>query len=231
METIHAEHVQKADRLASELSAHKADVKALKAENTVLKDSTLVGEKQREIEEMKAEHDETLLLLREMGQKLEGAVSDRDQLAERLADDDKLIEQRTADKVVAEREKLRTLETKMASLSARTADDAAKYRELEVEKNYLSNEVDDLTNWKAVYESGHGLQELARHQRSLKGIDALLYHPLPPSLSSSSSLYFLHHSFSLFSATHFLRYLYSLHPTSSYVIHTSPSHPFYDLYP
>lgn len=169
VETIHTEHVLKTDRLTSELSAHKAEVKVLKAENAVLKDSTLVGEKQREIEEMKAEHEETLLLLREMGQKLEGAVSDRDQLAERLADDDKLIEQRTADKVVAEREKLRTVEGKMTSLSARTSEDAAKYRELEVEKNNLSNEVDDLTNWKAVYEAGHGMQELARQQRSLKG--------------------------------------------------------------
>ena len=175
VETIHAEHVQKTDRLTSELLAHKADVKALRAENAVLKDSTLVGEKQREIEEMKAEHEETLLLLREMGQKLEGAINDRDQLAERLSDDDKVIEQRTADKVVAEREKLRTVEGKMTSLTERTSEDAAKYRELEAEKNLLSNEVDDLTNWKAVYESGHGMQELARQQRILKGALALLF--------------------------------------------------------
>jgi chromosome segregation ATPase len=192
VETIHAEHVQKTDRLTSELLAHKADVKALRAENAVLKDSTLVGEKQREIEEMKAEHEETLLLLREMGQKLEGAINDRDQLAERLSDDDKVIEQRTADKVVAEREKLRTVEGKMTSLTERTSEDAAKYRELEAEKNLLSNEVDDLTNWKAVYESGHGMQELARQQRILKGALALLF--------SSSIILDLLLSFSIFFA-------------------------------
>lgn len=169
IEELHVEHMQAMDRMSSELSAHKADLKALKLENATLKDSTMVGEKQREIEELKEEHEESLLLLREMGQKLEGAVSDRDQLAEKLTDEDKFIEQRTANKVVAEREKLRALEIQMAAVASRTAEDAAKYRELEVEKNFLSNEVDDLTNWKAVYESGHGLQELARNQRSLKG--------------------------------------------------------------
>ena len=134
-----------------------------------MKDSTLIGEKQREIEMLRSDHVETLDLLKELGVKLEGAISDRDQLAEALAADDKQIDQRTADKVVQEREKLKILEIKMASLIQRTSEDAARYQELEVEKNYLSNEVDDLTNWKSVYESEHGLQELARNQRSLKG--------------------------------------------------------------
>ena len=174
IETQHQDHTQKVDRLSNDLATIRIEMKALKQENAVLKDSTLIGEKQREIEALHAEHDETLLLLRELSHKLEGAVSDRDQLAERLSEDDKLIDQRTADRVVAEREKLRALESKMQSLTLRTSEDAAKYRELEVEKNYLSNEVDDLTNWKAVYESGHGLQELARNQRSLKGEMSLL---------------------------------------------------------
>ena len=163
------EHIQKVDRLTSDLNLQKADNKALRNENAVLKDSTLIGEKQREIELLRADHAETLDLLKELGQKLEGALADRDQLAEALAADDKQIDQRTADKVVQEREKLKNLEAKMAALTQRTSEDAAKYRELEVEKNFLSNEVDDLTNWKAIYESEHGLQELARNQRSLKG--------------------------------------------------------------
>lgn len=157
------------DRLTSDLNLQKADNKALRSENAVLKDSTLIGEKQREIELLRADHAETLDLLKELGQKLEGALADRDQLAEALAADDKQIDQRTADKVVQEREKLKNLEAKMAALTQRTSEDAAKYKELEVEKNFLSNEVDDLTNWKSIYESEHGLQELARNQRSLKG--------------------------------------------------------------
>lgn len=157
------------DRLTSDLNLQKADIKSLRGENAVLKDSTLVGEKEREIEMLRSDHVETLDLLKELGVKLEGAISDRDQLAEALAADDLQKDQRTADKVVQEREKLKILEIKMASLLQRTSEDAAKYLELEVEKNYLSNEVDDLTNWKSVYESEHGLQELARNQRSLKG--------------------------------------------------------------
>ena len=196
---IHAEHVQKVDRLTSDLNLQKADIKSLRGENTVLKDSTLIGEKQREIEMLRSDHVETLDLLKELGVKLEGAISDRDQLAEALAADDKQIDQRTADKVVQEREKFKILEIKMASLIQRTSEDAAKYLELEVEKNYLSNEVDDLTNWKSVYESEHGLQELARNQRSLKGegyytssvfiIFQISYHPIPSDLSSSSLPY------------------------------------------
>lgn len=171
VEVLHQDHTQKVDKLSSDLNSIRKEIKALKAENAVLKDSTLIGEKQREIEALHSEHEESLLLLREMGLKLEGAVNDRDQLAERLSDDDAMIEERMADRVIAEREKLRALETKMRSIAARTSEDAAKFKELEVEKNYLSNEVDDLTNWKAVYESGHGLQELARNQRSLKGLE------------------------------------------------------------
>lgn len=157
------------DRLTSDLNLQKAENKALRSENAVLKDSTLIGEKQREIELLRADHAETLDLLKELGQKLEGALADRDQLAEALAADDKQIDQRIADKVVQEREKLKNLEAKMAALTQRTSEDAAKYKELEVEKNFLSNEVDDLTNWKSIYESEHGLQELARNQRNLKG--------------------------------------------------------------
>ena len=169
VEALHQDHTQKTDKLLNDLNSTRKEIKVLKSENAVLKDSTLIGEKEKEIEALHGEHEESLLLLKEMGLKLEGAINDRDQLAERLSDDDALIEERTADRVIAEREKLRALETKMRSMTVRTSEDAAKYKELEVEKNFLSNEVDDLTNWKAVYESGHGLQELARNQRSLKG--------------------------------------------------------------
>jgi chromosome segregation ATPase len=169
VESLQQENIQKIDRLNADLNTTRTDAKNLRAENAVLKDSTLIGEKQREIEAIQEEHKETLNLLREMSSRLEDALSERDQLAERLSEDEKFIEERTADKVIAEREKLRTLELKLEGLVARTSEDMAKYRELEIEKNSLSNEVDDLTNWKAVYESGHGLQELARNQRSLKG--------------------------------------------------------------
>lgn len=171
VEVLHQDHTQKVDKMSVDMNSMRKEIKVLKAENAVLKDSTLIGEKQREIEALHAEHEESLLLLREMGLKLEGAINDRDQLAERLSDDDAMIEERMADRVVAEREKLRALETKMRSIAVRTSEDAAKYKELEIEKNFLSNEVDDLMNWKAVYESGHGLQELARNQRSLKGLE------------------------------------------------------------
>ncbi|CAM9286438.1 unnamed protein product, partial [Ectocarpus fasciculatus] len=36
------------------------------------------------------------------------------------------------------------------------------------EKALLQREVDELSNWKSVYESGHGFQELAKHQQRLK---------------------------------------------------------------
>lgn len=32
----------------------------------------------------------------------------------------------------------------------------------------LTRDFDELANWKTVYEAGHGLQEMARHQRKIK---------------------------------------------------------------
>ena len=32
----------------------------------------------------------------------------------------------------------------------------------------MQREVDELSNWKSIYESGHGFQELAKHQQRLK---------------------------------------------------------------
>lgn len=169
VEQLQADHSILMDRLTADLNSSRNNVKALKNENAVLKDSTLIGEKQREIESMRIEHDETLLLLREMSNKLEGAVSDRDQLAGRLTEEDKLYDERNTDRLITERTKVKMLENKIQNLMIKTSEDLNKYQELEVEKSALSAEIDDLTNWKAVYESGHGLQELARNQRSLKG--------------------------------------------------------------
>jgi hypothetical protein len=169
VEQLQADHSLLMDRLTADLNSSRTNVKALKNEIAVLKDSTLIGEKQREIESMRIEHDETLLLLKEMSNKLEGTVSDRDQLAGRLTEEDKLYDERNTDRLITERTKVKMLENKIQNLMIKTSDDLNKYQELEIEKSALSAEVDDLTNWKAVYESGHGLQELARNQRSLKG--------------------------------------------------------------
>lgn len=83
-----------------------------------------------------------------MSHKLEDMSLDRDILALRLSEDDHISDQRTTDKVVLEREKLRNLERKMESLMARTSEDSVKYRELEIEKNNLSNEVKTLRFFK-----------------------------------------------------------------------------------
>jgi hypothetical protein len=44
----------------------------------------------------------------------------------------------------------------------------ARISSVEKEKTLLQREVDDLNNWKSIYESGHGFQELAKNQKKLK---------------------------------------------------------------
>ena len=50
------------------------------------------------------------------------------------------------------------------SLKAHHADNLEHYATLEAERAGLVREVDELSSWKAVYEAGHGLQEMSRNQ-------------------------------------------------------------------
>ena len=159
---------QKAEKAAHELKQTHSQIKELNKEISILKDSTKVGEKERELEKVRQDHKENLELMHAMRVETEAAREDRAQLAQRLIETEAAADQRVADRVVAEREQSRKLQQDLLSLEKRFHAETDKLHALEDEKQILVREIDDLTYWKSIYESGHGLQELARNQKKLK---------------------------------------------------------------
>ena len=50
-------------------------------------------------------------------------------------------------------------------LQKQHSEDTEHFRLVEIEKNDVIKENEELKHWKLVYEAGHGLQELARNQK------------------------------------------------------------------
>ena len=99
---------------------------------------------------------------------LEAAISERDSLAKRVIRIEESIDNEVTEKVLLEREKIKILEKKMEKLQSRLSEEVLKNQEVDTQIQKFSQEVDELANWKTVYESGHGMQELARYQKKLK---------------------------------------------------------------
>lgn len=165
---IKKEFKLKIDSITSELKASKAENSNLSKQILLLKDSTVVGEKQRQIDILTSEHDEVLKLLDEKTQELNIVSADKIKLGEYLADLERKLDQKVAERVVLEKEKVKNLQAALLSKESSHATEIERYKDMEVEKNALVREVDELNHWKAIYENGHGLRELARNQKRLK---------------------------------------------------------------
>jgi len=158
----------KIDAITADLKASKTENMNLNKQILMLKDSTAVGEKQRQIDHLTAEHDEVLKLLDEKTQELSIVSADKIKLAEYLADLERKMDQKVAERVVLEKEKAKNLQAALLSKESSHVSELERYKDMEVEKNALVREVDELNHWKAIYENGHGLRELARNQKRLK---------------------------------------------------------------
>jgi chromosome segregation ATPase len=134
----------------------------------VLKDTTAMGTKQAEVDTLIAERDELVRELSALQGDAESAALERDQLAERLIEFEHGIGAEVEGRVVAERESGLLLERRLRSAVENLAQANERQRIMESEKQLLAGEVDELNHWRAVYESGHGLQELARSQKKIK---------------------------------------------------------------
>jgi chromosome segregation ATPase len=156
------------EKAVLDLKANQQEVKALKDQIAVLKDSTKVGEKQRALEALQAETHGNNKLIEDLQVALETAVSERALLAEKLLDLEHSIEQRVVERIATERTRTKELEATIESLKRHHEENLEHYQHLEDEKAQLVRDVDELSNWKAVYEAGNGLQEMARNQKKLK---------------------------------------------------------------
>lgn len=67
-----------------------------------------------------------------------------------------------------EKESNRLLLAKLQSAASRLNDETERNNDLEAEKDRLARDREELENWKTIYERGHGMQELAKHQKKVK---------------------------------------------------------------
>lgn len=156
------------DQAASDAKNSRSEVNALQEKVKSLSSDTLIGKKVKELESQQAQLKENLQLLDEMAKQLTLAEKGRAEAVESLRRVEESIEQRVAERVLAEREKNRHLERTLAGLMSKTSDESEKHRALDKENTLLHREVDELTNWKTIYEAGHGLQGLQREQKKQK---------------------------------------------------------------
>jgi hypothetical protein len=173
-DTIQKEYQLKTNQLQGQLSAKSSEIDELKIQLASVK----VDEKSKgqgvgvkssvdALPKTGAGALDNSQLIDDLRQELETALSERDKLAERIISTEESIERIVAQRIVSEREKIRILEKNIEHLRAKVGDDSNRNNLLDAEKARLQAEVDELSNWKAVYEAGHGMQELARAQKKL----------------------------------------------------------------
>ena len=129
---------------------------------------TAMGEKVRQVELLTQDKAGLEADVVELKRALVQEEHEKEILAHALDGIQKEINQKVTIEVENERKKLERLKAEVShlqqELKERDAVTGKALKEIEV----LTHEKDDLLNWRQVYEDGHGLQELARSQRSLK---------------------------------------------------------------
>jgi chromosome segregation ATPase len=158
----------KSNKLTSDLDKLNVENNRMKKEISILKDSTLVGEKQREIDALKLDQKENITLLDEMRKETEIAINDKVQLAERCLFLETNIDQQVAEKTVEVKKKLKDIERLLVERTTNHKEELARVEELEKEKDLLLHDNTDLQRWKIEYENGHGLRALAKNMDKLK---------------------------------------------------------------
>jgi chromosome segregation ATPase len=150
------------------------DTKQLKIENeqllqqiASLKDNTGIGKVHKEVDILNQRLYEAKKRNDDLESNLHEVTQQRDTLLEQLLDYEENIDQKIIDKKTYEETKTKTLEATIDNLKNQLKSDHDYYQALEKEKLNLTQEIDDLTNWKAIYEAGHGLQQLSRNQKKL----------------------------------------------------------------
>ena len=114
--TLKNEAAKQAETDRDEIAKLKEEITSLNGQMAVLKDTTSVGTKQREIEVLQQELSENLSLMDEMRELLDSAEEEKAQLVERLLAYDKNFEAQLYDKISAEKENTRILQKKVSSL-------------------------------------------------------------------------------------------------------------------
>lgn len=106
-------------------------------------------------------------VIEELHLQLQDVMTERDKLAGRIVETEDNIEKIVLDRVTHEKERVLLLEKQLDHVKARL-EESQTLHVADDERSILQNEIEELSNWKAVYEAGHGMQELSRNQKKLK---------------------------------------------------------------
>ena len=161
LNTVNSKH-------ALEMKTYKSEMNTLQKELHSLRDSTLIGEKQKEIEHLQRINAESNELVDDLRRELEQLLPEKEQLIERVLSYENNIEEQTFNRIAAEVEKTRLLEKKIINLNAKLVEEKNHFDQLEKEKDYLAHDLEEANHWRSEYESGNGLTALARDQRRVK---------------------------------------------------------------
>ncbi|GMH51677.1 hypothetical protein TrST_g11013 [Triparma strigata] len=155
-------------KLLDTLEVEKNRVRNLEAKVDSLKDTTVQGEMQKQIETLRAE-------LGNYKTELEASLLDKEQIEvdlenvyRALEDANDRQEERLMEAIAKERQQLKTFEAQVDEAKIHEKEARDRYGELERQKDELEIRLNQAEDWNAVYEEGHGLKDAVRYQKKLK---------------------------------------------------------------
>ena len=153
-------------KLESKVSADK--IVSLEAKITDLKNNTLVGEKQKQIDILSIKEAENKNKISELQNALLQADSDLETLKKKVATDDKQIEFRVAEKSASVREETKDLRMKLEDMKRDRQEDNERHASMEKDNERYLKEIEDLKRMNDLYEKGLGDQENAKLRKKLE---------------------------------------------------------------
>ena len=150
------------------IAENEAKQSKKKVQELSVTNPTAMGEKVRQVEILTQDKAALEADVAELKRALVQEEHEKEILAHALDGIQKEINQKVTIEVENERKKLERLKVEVAHLQQELRENSDLKGKALKEIEVLTHEKDDLLNWRQVYEDGHGLQELARSQRSLK---------------------------------------------------------------
>lgn len=190
MNTLRTKH-------ASDLAREEAEKQELRAQISNLRDNSKLGTAQRQAEEADQRVQELSVQLNATQNEVKRLMAERKDLEMRLSAAEDHVDEAVADRIASERSRAKALETALQSMKDAQVEESKHWESTQHERDELVKENDELKNWKAVYEAGHGLQQLARNQKKLTDDNRRLTQALEQRTTQYSALMDTHNALSL----------------------------------
>ena len=140
----------------------------LESKVTSLKDTTVQGEMQKQIEGLRSEVNNYKTELEACLVDKEQDEADLENVYRALEDANDRQEERLMEAIAKERQQLKQLEAQVGEAKVHEDEARARYTELEKQRDEIEVRLNQAEDWNAVYEEGHGLKDAVRYQKKLK---------------------------------------------------------------